>query len=110
VTGLGSGVQAIAGRCAIVNGGAQCWGDNTWGQVGNVTSGKIGPWPATTLPVQVQGLDSGVQAIASGSAHVCAIVNNRVWCWGNNVSGELGNNTTNRYANEFPVPVNPWAQ
>src|SRR5207237_288151 len=39
VTGLNSGVQAIAAgsesSCAAVNGGAMCWGYNNWGQLGD---------------------------------------------------------------------------
>jgi len=93
VEGLTSGVTAIAAgyyhTCAVVNGGAQCWGDNLSGQLGNNSSTTY-----SLVPVDVEGLTSGVTAIAAGYGHTCAIVNGGAWCWGYNVNGELGNNST----------------
>ncbi len=95
VFGLTSGVTLIAAgedhSCALVSGAAMCWGENAHGELGNNTTTD------SKIPVQVQGLSSGVQAIASGAGadHTCAIpVNNSIQCWGNNSSGQLGNNTT----------------
>src|SRR6185436_8397401 len=46
------------------------------------------------VPVQVSGLSSGVQAIAAGAGgHTCALVNGDVQCWGNDLDGELGDNS-----------------
>ncbi len=79
----GSGVQAVAAgedfTCAVVNGGAQCWGKGGSGQLGNGSN----PFQSY-LPGPVRGLDSGVQAIATGAAHACALVNGGVECWGYN--------------------------
>jgi len=52
-------------------------------------------------PVPMQGLSSGVQAVAAGTYHACAIVNGGAWCWGMGVDGELGNNSTTG----SPIPV-----
>ncbi|HTP26995.1 MAG TPA: hypothetical protein VMK12_15240 [Anaeromyxobacteraceae bacterium] len=108
VAGLASGVQAIATgsehACAIVNGGARCWGDNTFGELGSSTS-QVCPFgdPCSTRPVQVSGLTSGVTAIGAGFGFTCAIVNGGVQCWGLNDKGQLGNNSTASSA--VPVPV-----
>jgi alpha-tubulin suppressor-like RCC1 family protein len=89
VTGLTSGVQAIAvgyyHACAIVNGAAKCWGANTSGQVGD------GTLTNRTTPVAVSGLTSGVQAIAAGQFFTCALQNGTVKCWGRNEFGQIGN-------------------
>ena len=76
-----------AHNCVVVNGGAQCWGANSFGELGN------GTFTDSSEPVPVHGLGAGVTAIASGNNHTCAIVNAGVKCWGRNPDGELGNGT-----------------
>jgi alpha-tubulin suppressor-like RCC1 family protein len=71
---------------------AHCWGDNTFGQLGNGT---------TTLsrkPVKVSTL-TNVFRISAGYMHTCATygsAGDRAACWGYNAFGQLGTgNTTN---------------
>ena len=89
VSGLGSGVTRIAAGssfvCAVVNGGAQCWGYNAFGQLG------IGGFADSPSPAPVSNLSANVSDIAPGSRHTCAIASGGVQCWGNNSDGELGN-------------------
>ena len=61
-----------------MNGGAQCWGTNTFGELGNNTTAS------SATPVAVQGLSSGVTAIAVGTGYACAVVGGGVQCWGQN--------------------------
>ncbi|MGC4093725.1 MAG: hypothetical protein QM756_38660 [Polyangiaceae bacterium] len=85
VVGLTSRVTAITAgalhTCAIANGVALCWGTNSSGQLGNTS--VIGD---SSTPMQVQGLPSGITAIAAGGYQTCAIVNGAVWCWGDDQS------------------------
>ena len=102
VKGLSSGVQAIVagGRhtCALTSaGGVKCWGDNGLGQVGD--GSRLIPFLTNRpWPVDVKGLSSGVQAIAAGRRHTCALTTRGgVKCWGNNGAGALGAPTRRSY-------------
>ena len=94
-----SGVLAVAPgsnhTCALLAGGAvKCWGSGSvLGYGSPVNSGT---------PVNVIGLATGVSAITAGVRHSCALLATGIQCWGENESGELGNNT-NTYSSS---PVN----
>lgn len=94
VLGLQSGVAAMTAgsyhTCALTTGGGVwCWGDNSFGQVGDGTTTR------RSAPTTVSGLGGGVAAIAAGAYHTCAVMTDRtVRCWGSNLSGQLGDATT----------------
>jgi hypothetical protein len=84
--------------CAVVTGGAvKCWGDNSWGKLGNgTTTDSNTPVPATGL--------TDATAVTASDSHTCALlVGGAVKCWGRGVFGELGTGSTTDSAT--PVPV-----
>nr|WP_300150898.1 hypothetical protein [Propionicimonas sp.] len=97
VTAVASGYMHT---CALTGGKVYCWGDNSRGQIGD------GSTTTRTSPVLVQGVLNGktVTAIATGAAHTCAVAAGAVYCWGSNVSGQLGINSSGATTNSS-VPV-----
>lgn len=89
VTKPKAATQVSAGAehsCGIISGMAFCWGDNTYGQLGNGTSGGV-----SDEPVAVQGLGSRkVTSIDAGRYHTCAVADGQAFCWGRNNQGQLG--------------------
>jgi alpha-tubulin suppressor-like RCC1 family protein/lysophospholipase L1-like esterase len=92
VHGLPGPVSPSAGQlaaggahsCALVEGGALCWGANTSGQSGVER-------PLFLLdPTAVPALPQPVAQVAAGAAHTCAVAAGELWCWGRNESGEVG--------------------
>ncbi len=82
VTSLASGERHT---CAIRNGLVWCWGFNDFGQLGRAGG-------ASDLPVQADLPSTGYTEVAAGLLHTCAIhgASGRVWCWGYNLYGQLG--------------------
>ncbi len=100
-----AGVKAVAtggSHACVINqgdGSVSCWGANGSGQVGD------GSGVSRDLPVKLTVLGTGVQDVAAGTAHACAVTAaGAVKCWGSASEGQLGDGQrgTNRLA---PVQV-----
>jgi alpha-tubulin suppressor-like RCC1 family protein len=87
---LGQAVAVQLGEnhgCAVTNTGSiECWGDNSFGQIGDGTT--------TTRPSPTfASLSGNAIAVAAGGQHSCAVVSGgAAYCWGNPNSGnDIGN-------------------
>lgn len=71
--------------CALMAGGtAQCWGANSFGQLGDgTTTQRFTPAPVYEL--------SGAIDIETSGSHTCALMHDSTMqCWGSNFNGQLG--------------------
>lgn len=104
VLGVGAGlalsfIKIVAGyshTCGIeaISEKAYCWGANGNGQLGDNTTVQ------NLTPVAVLGVGPGLSMpfsqISAGQYHTCAIhsTTKKAYCWGNNLNGRLGDNST----------------
>lgn len=87
-----------------------CWGLDNHGQLGDgesdfatVDFSALFSTANIPTPVKVKGI-TNAKAVASGTNHSCALHNDAtVSCWGNNLSGQLGDGTTT--SSNSPIKV-----
>ena len=90
VAKLGGVVGISAGdshTCAVLSDGSvQCWGDNTYGELGQETFSTS----PVANPVSVRGLGHAT-AVSAGNDYTCALIaDGSVECWGIDDGGMLG--------------------
>jgi alpha-tubulin suppressor-like RCC1 family protein len=111
-------IQQIAsggGHCLAVDvhGSVWSWGRDDYGQLGDGPdpAGRPGrtvrehagrSYPCRPVPARVQGL-GGVRAVAAGGGHSMALVDDRVFSWGFNDRGQLGDGSMRHRS--FPAEV-----
>jgi alpha-tubulin suppressor-like RCC1 family protein len=93
--------QLVAGglhTCALGSDGkVYCWGYNFFGQVGNGSDTNSSTPTAVILPSGVS-----ISQVAAGENHTCGLSSDsKVFCWGNNEYGQLGNGTDTN----SPTPI-----
>jgi alpha-tubulin suppressor-like RCC1 family protein len=93
-----TGMNATCVRDA--SGQLSCWGRNSEGGLG-LGSGNLG---VVDVPTKV-ALPGSVDAVYTGETHACVrLVSGDVWCWGENLKGQLGDGTLGNQPMPVPLP------
>lgn len=95
---IGSGIRS--GYAVKEDGTLWAWGQNGDGQLGDGTTIE------RLLPVQITGITGNIIGLSNGlSYHALALTDDgKVWAWGNNDGGGLGDGTTIDRTTPFQVP------
>lgn len=80
---------------------AAAWGWNTWGTLGNGEHEVTAQLTPVTVAPTWSG--QGLETIDGGVDHSCVVVEGRVWCWGYNQWGQVGDGTTTTRLTPTPV-------
>lgn len=76
----------------LTTGGIDCWGDNTYGELGNGTVGGPDGEEGYDSPQAVSGISGATSIVSNPGEGFCAILGtDGVDCWGLNDSGQIGN-------------------
>ena len=97
-----SGVSAGGTHtCAVFRGGAQCWGVNDAGQLGDGTTQSRDAPVVVTGGLTFSAISTGQPLFAASTCGIAA--DQTVYCWGSGDSGQLGNGATDDQS--MPVRV-----
>lgn len=101
-------IQIVAGgnhSCALLaSGEVKCWGDNTYGQLGQGNTERIGDDESidSIAPIDLSG-EKALQVIA-GNLHTCVLTeSNKVKCFGDSAYGQLGMSSTEKLGDDEPL-------
>ena len=95
-------VKLAAGRstaCLVAGSRVYCWGNGNDGRIGTPSS------PAVTSPRLVVGAPTDLEAVTVGKDHGCVLrTGGAVFCFGRNLSKQLGSTDTSATTNEISSP------
>ena len=86
------------------------WGNNQPGRLGQNKAG----WPASvSSPTQIPGTNWGTTAdTLTGTQNGCNVIktDGTLWVWGDNSTGQLGQNDTNSRSSPAQIPGTQWSK
>ena len=93
--------------CAILSNNIWCWGKNNMGQLGDGTTSD------SNIPVKVRSIGDmkygKIIDIFTAQHHSCVLTqlgsNKKVYCWGDNRSGQLGNSDFGSSYSAVPIEI-----
>jgi alpha-tubulin suppressor-like RCC1 family protein len=106
-TQVTAGIQHSCVRTSTSSGRASCWGNDAYGQLGDIDP------PTTKLTPSPVVLFLETQQVSAGAYFACAWVAGaglqppKIYCWGRNNQGQLGSNLLSPWLNlpaQTPIP------
>jgi len=91
-------VVGMSHACSLSDAGeVSCWGDNSFGQLGNSDTSVA----SSSSPLRISGLTA--TSITAGREHTCALTTDgAIKCWGSNSNGQLGTGDTSYQLSATP--------
>lgn len=94
----------IAPGILISKGKLYCWGENTYGDVGDGTT------TARSSPVQIGALTTWLRIASNGHTKLAIKTDGTLWGWGKNDLGQLGTGNTTNYSSPVQIgALTNWA-
>jgi alpha-tubulin suppressor-like RCC1 family protein len=105
VSGISDAASITVGEqfaCArLTADGADCWGTDNVGQLGNGSTSA-----AQATPVAVAGLTGPIAQLSAGAGHACGLLpGGSVECWGLNNDDQVGEPSSSAQSVDAPNPV-----
>jgi alpha-tubulin suppressor-like RCC1 family protein len=114
VAGISGGASIAGGAShtcvAMTDGSVSCFGDDGYGELGNIDSAWIYGFTGSPVQVNLMAEDDttflgGVTSLSAGLAATCAVSSGVVECWGYASSGQTGLGYVSNDVRVIPSPV-----